>query len=333
MSRGWTGPVVGAMVLTVLVVGFSVYRFNSAHEPIVSARISTKAIETIRVGTFSTAIDYSPFYVAKNQGCLDSLANLHGNKIEYSVFDSLPAINDALASGRLDIILEADTPAIIQMAAGNDIKEVIPLASLSQELVVSLNSKARGLADLRGKRIGVLYGTGFHYGIVSGMAALGIKPDMYTLVNLAPAEANAALIGHTIDAWAVWPPFVQQQIIAGIGKAIPGSKSAVNVYVFGSSEFVKKNPSTVADFTSCIRKAITFIKENPDKTIALVSRETNLPTNVVSLAWPKLTFGLTVDDKVVKELNNQASFLLKSGYTSHGVIFDASFFNDAGDGK
>jgi sulfonate transport system substrate-binding protein len=311
MTRGMKGALVVVFVLFVSAAGLSSWYF--AHRP-APAAVQEATAKVIEIGTFSTAIDYSPYYIAKNQGWLEEVAKKHGVSFTYRVFDALPSINDALASGKLDIIMEAETPAIIQQASGNELVEIAPLASLVQEIVVPIDSPVQNLTDLKGKRIGVLLGTGFHYGLVSAMSALGIPPESYTVVNLAPAEAGAALSAKTIDAWAVWPPFPQQEVVAGTGKTIPSGKGRVYSLMFGTREFVEKNNPSVRDVVDAIERARKFIAAKKEGAISIVASATALPDKVVSLAWSKMDFQMTVTPEAIAEMQSEADFLYKGSY-------------------
>ncbi len=289
-----------------------------------------RAVDAVRIGTFSTAIDYAPLYIAKREGWLDEVARKHNVTIEYRRFDTLAAINDALAAKKLDMIAQADTPAIYQTASGNKLLEIAPFASLIQEIIVAPGSRAEGLADLKGKRIGVLFGSGFHYGAVKGIEKLGLPPDAMTLVNLPPAEARAAFAAKTIDAWLIWPPFVQQEVVGGTGKAIPGARARANISLFAPEDFVKQNAALVAAVSGVMKRAQEFARTDPRQAITLVAAETALPERVVAMAWSKIDFSLTAGPDVLQEMNGQAGFLFKEGFIAQEVKFAPSFFQGFG---
>ncbi len=76
-----------------------------------------EASDTVRIGTFSSAVDYAPFYVARSRELFESAAG-DGKKVEYVEFDSAPAITEALATKRVDLVFMAEPPALIASAAG-----------------------------------------------------------------------------------------------------------------------------------------------------------------------------------------------------------------------
>lgn len=291
---------------------------------------SAAPASTVRIGTFLTAIDYAPFYVAKSNACLAQLGRDLAIDYSYEVFKSIPAINAAVASGRLDVILEADSPAILQRAAGADIREITPLAALSQELVVPARSPVANLAGLRGARVGVLFGSGYHFAIVDAMATAGIEATAYSTVDTAPDAGSAAFAEDRIDAWAIWPPILQRMVEGGRFRAIPGSASTLNVYAWGAGPFMHANPAFVAGFVPCVRQAIAYARSHKPETVRIVARETGIAPATVEQSWSTMTFGFGADDEVFRVLNAQARFLRGNGYIQQDVTFEPAAFYDRG---
>src|SRR3989338_8619216 len=107
--------------------------------------------EPVRIGTFSRAIDYAPYMVAKNRGWFEEAAVKYGKTVEYTEFQSLPVINEALATKNLDVVFEAEPPAIIGYAAGVDVRIKDVGVSLVQEVVVTKDGGIQAVENLKGK--------------------------------------------------------------------------------------------------------------------------------------------------------------------------------------
>lgn len=284
----------------------------------------------LRVGSFLSAIDYAPFYVARKTGCIDALARSAGRRLDYKVYTSIPGVNDAVHSGALDIILEADSPAILQRAAGGDIREITPLATLSQQLLVRSGSRISRMRDLRGKRIGVLFGSGYHFAVVDGLAADDVRPADYVLVDTPPTDGAAALADGRIDAWAIWPPILQREELAHHGSAIAGSASTLNVFAFGSASFMRAHPAIVSGFARCMRRGIAFIEHDKQASVAIVASETGIGPEIIERAWPTMAFGFRADREQFRVLNAQADFMFRHGFSQHPVKFEPRSFYDLG---
>ena len=145
-----------------------------------------------------------------------------------------------------------------------------------------------------------------------------------------PAEGADALQAGTIDAWAIWPPILQAQVLAGKGRAIPGSISTLNVYAFGRRAFIKEHPLVAMGIAKCTRRSIDFIRRRPDKAIDVVVTKTGIPRDVVTMAWPTMSFGFEVDDEAIRVLNAQASFLYHQRFVGRQIGFSPDDFLDRG---
>ena len=99
----------------------------------------------------SRAVDYAPYIIAKNKGWFKDIAKKYGKEIDYAEFQSLAAINESFATGNIDIVFEAEAPAIMGKAAGMDIAIKGIEVSLVQEILVHKNSEIKEIKDLKGK--------------------------------------------------------------------------------------------------------------------------------------------------------------------------------------
>src|SRR5574337_615368 len=114
-------------------------------------RRSTPAIHDVRIGSFSIAIDYAPYLVSKSKGWFADEYQKDGITHHFTTFETLPSINESFATGNVDIVFEAEPPAIIGRAAGIDIRIMGISCSLTQEIVVSTRSTIKSILDLKGK--------------------------------------------------------------------------------------------------------------------------------------------------------------------------------------
>ena len=181
----------------------------------------------VNMGTFSIAIDYAPFIIAKHEGWFDASLAPFGAKAHFEKFETLPAINKSLERGRLDFIFEAEPPAIIGRAAGIDVRIIGESCSLTQEIVVPLKSTIQNVGDLRGRRIAVLSGTSSHYGLIKTARDAGLKDKELSIIDMRPPVAKNAFETGQVDGWAVWPPWVEQEIVTGRGRVIRGGDAKI----------------------------------------------------------------------------------------------------------
>lgn len=270
---------------------------------------------TIRIGTLFTALDYGPYFIARRNGWFEESLEGKG-KIEYlATFQAPPTANEAMAAGEVDMVLTADVPAIVGRAAGVQLRIPWLSCTLHSQVVVPAEAKSKVLADLRGKRIGVAFGTGPHYGILKHLGRLGLSDRDVQLLDMIPPDAKAAFHARAVDAWAIFPPWIEQELVAGSGKVLTDVDSPVQVVVAVRRDAMREMPELVKASLMAMGRAKKWIKEHPEKSQRMLSEELDLPMAVVELAWPRLDWAADLTDETVRsDLQSKADFMANEGY-------------------
>ena len=298
--------VVAAVTFFVLAVAIVVFFQRNPEE---NSGTSSNAVE-VRIATFSTAVDYAPFYIALEKGYFERELSPLNAVISVSKFEALAPLNDALSFNRLDIVFEAEPPALIAEAAGIDVYIAALSVSLTQNLIARTNENISSVSGLSGKRIGVLTGTSSHYGLLKRLSEADISLSDVEIINSPPAEARAAFRSAAIDAWAVWPPFPETEQIAGTAVEIPGSSATIHSLLVTRNEFALSNPELLAAVIRAVEAAQEFIRVNPQESKEIVSGAVNLPLEVIELAWSKHDFNPELSSDTVADLQSKADFLV-----------------------
>lgn len=74
----------------------------------------------VHLGSFSKAVDYAPYFVAKQKHLFENALKSCNARPTFEEFQSLPSINESFASKKLDAVLEA--PCIVGKASGMDLQ-------------------------------------------------------------------------------------------------------------------------------------------------------------------------------------------------------------------
>lgn len=186
---------------------------------------SDNGLSTVRIGTMGDAVDYAPYMVARSKGWFEERFRKYGvQHVEYTAFQALPALNESLGTRRIDIAFEAEPPAIIGKAGGADLRIVGISCSLNQDILIRSDSTISQISDLRGKKVTVPAGTSSHYNVLSILGAAGLSDADLELIDMSPPDARNAFETGQVDAWAIWPPWVEQQIVTGKGRVLPERK-------------------------------------------------------------------------------------------------------------
>jgi sulfonate transport system substrate-binding protein len=281
----------------------------------------------VRMGSFSKAVARAPYLVAKHKRLYEQALKPLNAKVTYEIFDTLPAINEAMASNKLDVVFEAEAPAIVGKAAGIDLKIVALPSLLSQQILVHKGSGINEVKDLRGKKIAVLAGTSSHYGLLKNLNRSGLTKSDVSIVDMTPADARSAFDANKVDAWAIWPPFVEQEEIAGIGVALPNVIAQIDTVMVVRHDFVLKHRSIVEKLVSVLERAKQWVQLHPAESQEIVATELGMPLPVIKLSWPRHNWQVQLNDSVSKDIQDKADFLKSVGFIRQSVAVGDSFID------
>ena len=129
-------------------------------------------------------------------------------KIDWRLFNSGAEVLTALASGSVDIALLGSSPLAAAIANDLDIEVFLVATDLksAEALVVRNGSGIVKPSDLIAKKIATPFASTSHYSLLSALKHWNIQPNQVRLLNLKPAEINAAWRRGDIDAAFVWSP-------------------------------------------------------------------------------------------------------------------------------
>ncbi|KKL58928.1 hypothetical protein LCGC14_2220450 [marine sediment metagenome] len=305
------------IIIVLIVVAFVAYNYlMPSDDDNDTAKDVTK---DITIGSFFRAVDYAPYLVARDQGWFDEVANEYSVNLSYVEFQSLPSVNEAFATDNVDMVFEAEPPAIIGRSAGIGILIADSGVSLIQEILVHTDSEIREVKDLKGKKIAVLAGTSSHYGLVKILEAAGLSRDDVEVLDMVPPDAKAAFGTNQVDAWAVWPPFVEQEVLSGLGRTLGGGDVFIQSIVAVREKFSVESPELLSDLLAVVGRAQDWILANEESAQQIIATELDLELAVVVEAWPKHNFKPPFGDDEIADIQAKADFLLEVGLIDNKV--------------
>lgn len=274
----------------------------------------------ITIGTFSRAIDYSPYYVARHFGWFEAAPELKGIKINYQEFNDRGAISSAIESGKLQAIFAAEPPIILTLAQGDNVRIVEVSCTLQQEVVVRTRLPIYTVSDLRNHTVAVLLGTSSHYGLLKILHSANLQPPHDVQIRyMGPDEAKAAFESGQIDGWAVWPPFVEQQEVSGWGRVITGGDAVINSVMAVPTALLQNNEDIVRGMVNVIQKSKEWIRGHPEEAQNIVASELGLDMQVVKTAWGKHDWGAHLTQAVLLDIQQKADFLAAENLTRNST--------------
>ncbi len=254
---------------------------HTAGEP---ARGRSARTETLRIGYQK----WGTFSILKTSGELEKSFAPEGVKLEWIEFPSGPPLLEALNAGSIDVGHTGDSPPLFAQAAG--VPFVYFAASSaspeSSAILVRRDSKIQRAEDLRGRRIGFGKGTSAHTLVLRYLAKNGLPFSSIVPVYLAPADGRAALESGSIDAWAIWDPYLAAAEADGNCRAIASGKGYVNgrEFYLASRQMAQTRAPLLAKFLAELERVKAWAKARPDEVNRFLSADTGIGLNAVALA-------------------------------------------------
>ncbi|HEY8966852.1 MAG TPA: aliphatic sulfonate ABC transporter substrate-binding protein [Candidatus Methylacidiphilales bacterium] len=191
---------------------------------------SLRAETVLRVGYQKS----STLFLQKADGSFERALAKQGVKVEWKEFTSGPPLLAALAGGSLDFGEVGDAPGIFAQAADAPVRYVgyLHASPHSVGVLVPKGSKIATLADLKGKKIAWAQGSSAHFFLGKVLQKAGLGLADVTPVYLQPPEARVAFDSGTVDAWAIWDPFLTAAELGSHAKLLVDGEGLIPFYGF-----------------------------------------------------------------------------------------------------
>jgi sulfonate transport system substrate-binding protein len=211
-----------------------------------SRAMAGAGLKEIRIGTQKGGF----FPAVRQRHTLEDAFKPLDIDIKWIDFQFGPPLLEAINVGSVDFGYVGDTPPIFAQAAGARIRYVAAVKSEgnTQAIVVPQHSPIKTLADLKGKRIAFGKGSSAHNLLVAALEKAGLNWSDITPAPLAPADATAAFVKGSVDAWSIWDPYLALAELKENARAIAFEKDVrkQNAFYIAGSDFVEKHPTLVA---------------------------------------------------------------------------------------
>jgi len=226
-----------------------------------------------------------------------------GVKVEFKQFDSGRDVNTAFASGSLDFGLVGSTPTAVGISRGlaYQVFWIHDLIGTAEALAVKNKADVQKLADLKGKKVAVPFGSTTHYSLLSALKLEGVAASDVTILDLQPPEIFAAWQRGDIDAAYVWQPTLGKLLADGkvlTDSSVLASKGIVTADLgLVSTAFAQKYPDFVTKYVRIQDKAYQLFKAQPDAASALLAQGLGTD-NAEALKEAKELVWLSVKDEI-----------------------------------
>lgn len=293
---------------------------------------STAAAETVRIG-FMPFVPYSAILLAKQNGWVEeefAKAGFKDVEVKWHQFAGGPPVNEAFASGALDIAALGDTPALVAFANGIDTR-LVGLAckgAKAEALLVLKDSPVKSVKDLKGKKVATLRGGNVHELLVLVLAEAGLKVSDVEFLNLGLQDMGIALNKGDVDAVLVWEPLLTKLDSEGVSRTLrdgSGLKSNLNPIV-ASATFAQKNPQLLKAYLKAVRRGADALRADPAAAATVLAPVVGLTPAQTQLAFTRFDWNPAVTKADEAELGDSVRFLLDNRFIRQP--FDVAKFVD-----
>jgi sulfonate transport system substrate-binding protein len=210
--------------------------------------------------------------------------------IDWSDFTSGPPMLQAMAAGSVDIGGVGDAPPVFAASGGEQVEIVGARQTAGDQdaVVVPKGSSITSISQLRGKKIAYASGSSGNYDLLTVLTKAGLTTKDVSLVNLQPSAALAAFTSGDVDAWDIWPPYVQQVTAEYGARVLATGGSYGSPYSFEvASKAAVANPAKAAAikvYLATLDKAYIWTATHPDAWAISWAKASGLPTSIMDVA-------------------------------------------------
>lgn len=298
-------------------------------------------VKVVRIGssgTDGTATDAAK--IAQELGYFEEELGKVGYKPQYTGFTGAgPALNEALASGALDIALYGDLPAITAKSSGIDVKIFAAYSTnFPFAVLIGKNSGITSVKELKGRKIAVGFGTVPYEYLSKLLEKNGLSIKDVEIVNTA-SDGPTMLASGQVDAVVTSDTAVRIYEQKGIGTTLISSNNdeAISGLLIAdaTTKYIQSDREAVVAVTKALNRAYEYAKANPDDALEKLVT-TNYTKELLAVTYSDKSFSYfnpEITDSVKSRIATTKEFMLNNKLISSDInvdnLIDNSIYNDA----
>ena len=225
-----------------------------------------------------------PFQFAKETGMYEEAL---GVNINWVSFDTGTAMSAAMASGDVQIsVSQGIPPFVVATSAGQDLQVLDVAVSYADNdncvVRADLEIDKDSAGELAGKKVAVPLGTAAHYGFLKQMEHFGVDLASLEIVDMAPAEGEAALSQGAVDMSCGWGGALRRMLDSGNVLLTGAEKTELGILVFDATtaptSYVAQNSDQAAAFlaVTAAANAMWADEANRAKMLPVIAKDAGM---------------------------------------------------------
>jgi len=169
-------------------------------------------------------------------------------------------------------------------------------------------------ADLRGKRIGVTFGSAARFFLWQYLVLSGVPEDAVDLVNLKPADLVEAIVADEVAAIIVWEPFATraERRLPVPTVEYPGQSLQHYYFVLhGKCSLAEERPEDLKAVLSALHAADLLARDDPQAAKTLIAPLFGNDQSVVDDVWNKHSLRLSLPQDLISLMEIQGQWIVE----------------------
>ncbi|MGC2774680.1 MAG: aliphatic sulfonate ABC transporter substrate-binding protein [Bradyrhizobium sp.] len=255
----------------------------------------------IRIGTQKGGF----FPAVKARRTIEDTFKPLGIDIVWIDFQFGPPLLEAINVGSVDFGYVGDAPPIFAQAASAKIRyaAAVKQNGSSQAIIVPKDSPIKTLADLKGKRVAFGKGSSAHNLLVAALEKAGLSWSDITPAPLAPADATAAFVKGSVDAWSIWDPYLALAELKENARVVAWDKDVhkPNSFYIVGSDFVEKYPAVVAKLNAAFAAEGVWANSHHAEVVKAQAEATGVDIDAVKRFVDRSVYSVVpIDDEIIR---------------------------------
>ncbi len=254
--------------------------------------------------------------IAKEKGFFTK----NGLDAEIVEFDSGATSMAALLSGKADIAIAADFVGTRNLFTDPRLRILSAVSHQQVFEIVARKDKGISSADaLKGKAIGVTRKTHGEFFLGTFLRFHNLNLGDVTVRDLPPGEIVAGVENGTLDAGVTYGPFVfdLKRLLGdnSFSLTVQGDQDAFAL-AYSTEGFISTHEEQLPRYLRALAEAEKYLSGNQAEARQVLERKFGYDKNYLAYEWPRIHFGLFLDQALLLSMEDQSRWLIENKLVS-----------------
>ncbi|MVO99462.1 aliphatic sulfonate ABC transporter substrate-binding protein [Paenibacillus sp. N10] len=259
-----------------------------------------------------------PLLIAREKKWFEEAYAQVGAEVKWHEFQSGPPHFEAITAGRLDFGMVGNGPVIAAQASNLDFKEIAVTGDgkKGNAILLPKGSPIQSVQDLKGKKVAVAKGSSSWIFLYRALQEANVQPKDIKIVQLQPDEAKPAFGSGAVDAWAIWEPFITNEVESS-GARILTDGEELNLlgpgFAVARTAFTKEHPDLTVLFLKTYEESRLWMQEHRDEAAEILAKAKKLePETVRKILENTEPMNAVISDEFIEAQQTTADFMYEN---------------------